>query len=122
MSGGAGRLSFLLSTARTIHTITTATAISSSPPESTTLEDFDARFELTRQFLGSLRTADGSYRNVHMEVLAPDAVVVTRYDDLTWTDTTGTEGEYHSAGTWVLRRIDGEWKIIYGHESLPLPE
>ncbi len=86
------------------------------------IEDFDARFELTRRFLGSLRTADGSYRNVHMEVLGPDAVVVTRNDDLTWTDTTGVQGEWHSAWTGVVRRIDGEWKIIYGHESVRLPE
>jgi ketosteroid isomerase-like protein len=86
------------------------------------IEDFDARFELTRQFLGSLRILEGSYKNVHMEVLAPDAVVVTRNDDLAWTDTTGAEGEWHSAWTGVLRRIDGQWKIIYAHESVAIPE
>ena len=85
-------------------------------------EDFDARFELTRQFLGSLRTLEGRIRNVHLEVLASDAVVVTRNDDILWTDTTGTEGEFHTAWTGVFRRIDGEWKIIYSHESWPLPE
>ena len=86
------------------------------------IEDFDARFELTRDFFESLRTLDGSYRNVHLEVLASDAVVVTRNDDILWTDTTGTEGEFHTAWTGVFRRIDGEWKIIYSHESWPLPE
>ena len=86
------------------------------------LEDFDARFELTRQWLGSLRRVEGSHRNVHIEVLGPGAVVVTKNDDVTWTDTTGAEGEWHSAWTGVLRRIDGEWKIIYGHESVRLPD
>ena len=86
------------------------------------IEDFDARFEMTRQFLGSLRTVEGSYDNLHMEVLAPDAVVVTRNDHLSWTDTTGATGEWHSAWTGVFRRIDGQWKIIYGHESLAVPE
>ncbi len=86
------------------------------------IEDFDARFELTRGFFESLRTLDGSSRNVHLEVLAPDAVVVTQNDDIFWADTTGTEGEVHTAWTGVFRRIDGEWKIIYSHESWPLPE
>ncbi|NIM49755.1 MAG: DUF4440 domain-containing protein [Gemmatimonadales bacterium] len=85
-------------------------------------EDFDARFELTRQWLGSLRTLKGSYKNLHVEVLAPDAAVVTRNDDISWTDTTGVAGEFHSAWTGVFRRIDGQWKIVYSHESLPMPE
>ena len=86
------------------------------------IEDFDARFELTRQFLESVRTLEGSYRNVHLEVLTSDVVVVTRNDDIFWTDTTGTDGELHTAWTGVFRRIDGEWKIIYSHESWPLPK
>ena len=85
-------------------------------------EDFDARFELTRQFLGSLRTLEGRIRNVHLEVLASDAVVVTRNDDISWTDTTGTEVVLHTAWTGVFRRIDGEWRVIYSHESWPPPE
>ncbi len=83
------------------------------------IEDFDAQFELTKQFLGSLQVLDGSYDNLHLEVLAPDAVVVTRNDHLRWTDTTGTMGEWHSAWTGVFRLIDGEWKIVYAHESIP---
>ena len=86
------------------------------------IEDFDARFELTRQFLGSLRTLEGRIRNVHLEVLASDAVVVTRNDDISWTDTTGTEVVLHTAWTGVFRRIDGEWRVIYSHESWPPPE
>ncbi len=70
-------------------------------------------------FLGSLHAIDGSYDNLHLEVFAPDAVVVTRNDHLSWTDTTGTTGEWHSAWTGVFRRIDDEWKIVYAHESTP---
>ncbi len=86
------------------------------------IEDFNARFELTRQFLGSLLTLEGSIRNVHLDVLASDAVVVTRNDDISWTDTTGTEMVLHTAWTGVFRRIDGEWRVIYSHESWPSPE
>ena len=81
------------------------------------IDDFDARFEMTTQFFGALRVAEGHYDNLHMEVLAPDAVVVTRNDHLSWTDTSGMAGEWHSAWTGVFRRIDGEWKIVYAHES-----
>lgn len=54
-----------------------------------------------------------------MEVLAPDAVVVTRNDHVSWTGTNGMAGEWHSAWTGVFRRIDGEWMIVYTHESTP---
>ena len=85
------------------------------------IEDFDSGFAATRQWLPSLRTLEAAYKNVHFEVLGPDAVVTTMNHDLSWTDSGGTEGEWHSAWTGVFRRIDGEWKIIYSHESLPLP-
>jgi ketosteroid isomerase-like protein len=85
------------------------------------IEDFDARFELTRQFLGLLRALEVSIKNVHLEVLAPDAVIVTRNDDISWTDTTGSQGVLHTAWTGVFRRIDGEWRVIYSHESWPPP-
>ncbi len=85
------------------------------------IDDFDARFEMTKQFFGALRAAEGYYDNLHVEVLAPDAVVVTRNDHLSWTDTSGMTGQWHSAWTGVFRRMDGEWKIVYAHEST-LPE
>lgn len=86
------------------------------------IDDFDARFELTTQWLESLRLLEAAYDNVHFEVLAPDVVVTTMNHHLNWTDTTGAQGEWHSAWTGVFRRIGREWKIVYSHESLPLPE
>ena len=85
------------------------------------IDDFDERFDGTRQWLGSLRVLEATYDNVHVEVLAPDVVVATMNHHLTWSDTTGAPGEWHSAWTGVFRRIGGEWRIIYSHESLPLP-
>jgi uncharacterized protein (TIGR02246 family) len=38
---------------------------------------------------------------------------------------TGEDGTKHTMwnrGTWTLRRIDGEWKIIVEHTSVPLSE
>lgn len=85
------------------------------------IEDFDARFEETKHWLGSLRRLDAAYENVHLEVLAPDAVIATMNHHLTWTDTNSVDGEWHSAWTALFRRLDGEWKIAYSHESETRP-
>jgi len=74
------------------------------------------------RWLGSLRHLDANYDNVHLEVVAPDAAIATMNHHLRWTDTAGSDGEWHSAWTALFRRIDGNWKIAYSHESIPVPE
>ena len=82
------------------------------------VDSFERRSDSTQQWLGSLRSFDATYDNVHLEVLAPDAVVATMNHHLRWTDTTGAYGEWHSAWTAVFRRVEGGWKISYSHESV----
>jgi len=56
-------------------------------------------------------------------VLAADAVGVLEQGVYTATDTAGTttpELAFLASATWVRR--NGEWKILYGHESYPVPE
>jgi len=81
--------------------------------------DYDRQFDETRRWLRSLRQFNASYDHVQLEVLAPGAAVATMNHHLTWTDTTGMSGEWHSAWTALFRRTDGRWKIVYSHESTP---
>jgi hypothetical protein len=82
------------------------------------VEDYDSQFEETRRWLGSLRQLDATYDHVHLEVLTPAAAVATMNHHLRWTDTVGAKGEWHSAWTAVFRRIEGQWRIVYSHESV----
>jgi ketosteroid isomerase-like protein len=87
------------------------------------IDDFDRdQFAATRRWLKSLRQFHARYDNVHLEVLGSDAAVATMNHHLSWTDTTGLAGEWHSAWTAVFRRLDGRWRIVYSHESVPPPD
>ncbi len=82
------------------------------------LDDFDDRFAQTRAFLAGIRSIEtGAWTDRHVEVLAPDAAVMTGTHRVVFVDTSGTEIPYHAAWTGVFRRLDGEWKVIYSHES-----
>jgi ketosteroid isomerase-like protein len=86
------------------------------------IDDFDRdQFDETRRWRRSLRQFDASYDHVHLEVLSPGATVATMNHHLTWTDSTGTSGQWNSAWTAVFRLVDGRWKIAYSHESTPQP-
>jgi uncharacterized protein (TIGR02246 family) len=55
-------------------------------------------------------------------VLAADAVAVLQQGVFSATDSAGTttpEQSFLMSATWVRR--DGQWKILYGHESYPVP-
>jgi len=87
------------------------------------IDDFDRdQLQETRRWLRSLRQFEASYDHVHLEVLGPGTAVATMNHHLTWTDTTGTSGEWNSAWTAVFRLTDGRWKIAYSHESTAQPE
>ena len=81
------------------------------------LADFDARFATTEGWLGSLRSLDATYDNIHLELLASDAAVATMNHHLRWIDATGALGEWHSAWTAVFQRHGDALRIIYAHES-----
>ena len=56
-------------------------------------------------------------------VLAADAVAVLQQGVFSVTDSAGMtspEQPFVMSATWVRR--DGEWKVLYGHESYPAPE
>jgi ketosteroid isomerase-like protein len=82
------------------------------------IEDFDRdQFDEVRRWFRSLRRFEASYDHVHLEVLSPATTVATMNHHLRWTDSAGTSGEWNSAWTAVFRRVNGQWKIAYSHES-----
>jgi hypothetical protein len=86
------------------------------------IDNFDRdQFDETRRWLRSLRQFDASYDHAHFKVLNRTAAVATMYHSLKWTDATGAAGAWNSAWTAVFQRIEGHWKIVYSHESSPLP-
>jgi hypothetical protein len=65
---------------------------------------------------------DGLMRvTTNLEVLGP-AAVATMNHQLTWTDATGTAGEFNGAWTAVFRLLRGQWKVAYAYKSTPRPE
>jgi len=60
---------------------------------------------------------------VQFTVLAPDVVYERAQGTFSPTDTTGVTGpESQYALTALWSRRNGEWKILFGHESFPPPE
>ena len=53
--------------------------------------------------------------------LGPDAGVVvgTMHYEVTWTDGSTLSTDAH--GTLVYQRVDGEWRVVVGHESYRIP-
>jgi hypothetical protein len=86
------------------------------------IEDFDRdQFDAVRHWFRSLIRFEADYDQVHLEVLGPHTAVATMYHHLRWRDTAGAVGEWNSAWTAVFRQFGSQWKIVYSHESVPLP-
>jgi hypothetical protein len=71
----------------------------------------------------STRSHQVSIGDSRTTVLAPNVVHVMDRGRFTWTDTTGTvwpERGFTQSTVWVRR--DGNWKMLFGHYSVPTPE
>lgn len=62
----------------------------------------------------TLRSIEGGFENMHVFVLAPDAALVTAEFSEVTTDRSGNVTRVRGAASWLWRRSDGEWKIVYG--------
>ena len=84
-----------------------------------------AAFEgvLREEILPAMRSWSMGVVDPHVEVLGPDAAVVSFAFD---TDVVGASGrpyDYRSGAlTYVFERRGGSWKIVLMHESAPVPE
>ena len=68
-----------------------------------------------RQALPSLRSLEGGFSDQHVEVLGPDAALVSSAFHDTVVDGSGATTRTRGAASWLWRRIDGQWRIVYGH-------
>ncbi len=74
-------------------------------------------------FWPSTRSHEVTIGDSRITVLAPNVVHVMERGRFVWTDTSGTvwpEQGFTQSTVWVLR--DGDWKMLFGHYSVPTPE
>ena len=58
-------------------------------------------------------------KELRIAVLAPDVAVLTALANWTAYFKDGTTFTSDFAHTWVAEKIDGEWKMIHAHQSVP---
>jgi ketosteroid isomerase-like protein len=63
----------------------------------------------------TLRSIEGGFSDIRVIVLASDAALSTATFQEIVTDGTGGALHQHGAVSWLWRRLDGEWRIVYGH-------
>ncbi len=61
-----------------------------------------------------LRAIEGGFIDVHVFVLAWDAALATAVFREAITDAGGVTTRVHGAASWLWRRIEGHWRIVYG--------
>ena len=64
-----------------------------------------------------------TFTESRMTVVAPDVVCINELGSVVATDTAGVAGpevNFALLAVWVRR--GGEWKVLFGHESVPVPE
>ena len=61
-----------------------------------------------------LRAMETPFSNLRVSVLSPEYALVSASLRRTAADTSGTVTRSQGAATWLFRKIDGEWLIVYG--------
>lgn len=79
-------------------------------------EEFE---QVVRQEMGAHREFSSEMIDPQVEVLGPDAGVVSFRYEGTAVDTVGNSQQMTAAITTVFERRNGEWKIVQAHESFP---
>jgi ketosteroid isomerase-like protein len=55
------------------------------------------------------------FTNLRVSVLSPEYALVSAALRRTVTDSAGTVTRSQGAATWLWRKIEGQWLIVYGH-------
>jgi hypothetical protein len=74
-------------------------------------------------FWPSTRSHEITIGDSRITVLAPNVVHVMEQGRFVWTDTSGKawpEQGFTQSTVWARR--DGDWKMLFGHYSVPTPE
>ena len=68
-----------------------------------------------RQAFPTLRSIEGGFEGLEILVLGHDAALATAAFREAVTDAAGDTHRQRGAASWLWRRIDGAWRIVYGH-------
>jgi uncharacterized protein (TIGR02246 family) len=76
---------------------------------------YEAMVAGVRQAFPTLRSIEGGFSDLQVSVLSPESALVSASFRETVTDNTGTATRSRGAASWLWRRIDAQWRIVYGH-------
>lgn len=76
---------------------------------------YEAMAAGVRQTFPTLRSIEGGFSGLDVSVLSPEYALVSAGFRETVTDASGTPTRSRGAVSWLWRRIDGQWRIVYGH-------
>lgn len=82
-----------------------------------------AKFEaVVREEMAAYDEFSTTMGEPQVEVLGPDAGVVSFRYEATAVDTAGNSEQMTAAVTAVFERRDGQWRVVQAHESFPAPQ
>lgn len=64
-----------------------------------------------------LHSIVGGFQGIHVIVLAPDSALATAAFREAITDAGGVTTRVRGAASWLWRRVDGDWRIVYGQAA-----
>jgi ketosteroid isomerase-like protein len=76
---------------------------------------YDTMMARVRAGFSGLRSIEGGFNQIHVIVLSPDAALATAEFREAVTDRSSVTTRAHGAASWLWRRIEGRWRIVYGH-------
>lgn len=76
---------------------------------------YEAMAAGVRQAFPGLRSLEGGFHEVQVSVLGPELALVSAGFRETVTDSAGAVTRSRGAVSWLWRRADGRWRIVYGH-------
>ena len=76
---------------------------------------YDEMAAYVRESFPTLRALEGGFVDLNVIVLAPDAALATGTFREATTDRSGNTTRVRGAASWLWRRVDGRWLIVYGH-------
>jgi ketosteroid isomerase-like protein len=67
-----------------------------------------------RQAFAALRVIEGGFSDIHVIVLAADAALATATFREAVSDAEGKATRVRGAASWLWRKLDSRWQIVYG--------
>jgi uncharacterized protein (TIGR02246 family) len=76
---------------------------------------YDVMASAVRGAFPTLQSMEGGFSDIHVIVLAPDAALATARFQETMTARAGAVVRQRGVASWLWRKVDGQWRITYGH-------